>query len=159
MVFIYKKKINNQDYFYLRLSRRENGKIIVRDVSYLGKKISKIIKKAEKDGKILAVLLFGSSLERQGRDIDICLVLNKKKSNLEMSGKRLEYLREFEDYDIQVFQQLPLYIRARILKQNLVLLCKDKESLYNLAFETIKEFSLYKRIYNNYLKYVEKGML
>ncbi len=157
MVFVHKKKVGKSEFFYLRASQRKDGKIKVKDISYLGKKIGKIIKKAEKDKDILAVLLFGSSLIRQGRDIDICLVLNSKKSNLEYSRKRIEYLRDFSDYDIQIFSQLPVYIRARILKQNLILLCKDYSNLYNLAYETIKEMSLYARVYNNYLSYIKNG--
>ncbi|MBU3913532.1 MAG: nucleotidyltransferase domain-containing protein [Nanoarchaeota archaeon] len=157
MVFIYKKKINNQDYFYLRSSKREKRKIIVRDISYLGKKIESIIKKSKKDREVLAVLLFGSSLTRQGKDIDICLVLKEKKSNYEMTGKRIEYLKEFEDYDIQIFQQLPLYIRARILKENLILLNKNEKSLYNLAFETIKEIGFYKKLFDLCINKVKNG--
>ena len=58
MAFIYKKRIKNSDYFYLRSSKRKNKKIIVRDISYLGKGIGEIIKKAQKDKEIIAVLLF-----------------------------------------------------------------------------------------------------
>lgn len=120
--------------------------------------LKKIIKIAKKDKEIIAVALFGSSLDREGRDIDICLFLNEKKSNLCMSKKRLEYLKEVgKKFDIQIFQHLPIYIRARILKKSKILLSKDENRLYNIAFDTIKEFSLFEKIYVNYLNTIENG--
>jgi len=156
MVYLYEKKIKGKSYFYLRSSERKAGKIIVKDISYLGKSIKKIINKAKSDKEIIAVLLFGSSLTKQGRDIDICLVLKEKQSNYNMTEKRFEYLK-IGDYDIQVFQQLPLYIRNRILKEHLILLCKDEKTLYELAFATIKEFEFYKKMYYLCLNKIKSG--
>jgi uncharacterized protein len=76
----------------------------------------------------LAVFLFGSFVhgkEYPGSDIDICLVMNpetqsQKRTKLFNSQKRLEYLKDFS-FDIQVFQQLPIYIRKRILKEGKIL--------------------------------------
>ena len=56
------------------------------------KEILKIIGKAKKDKQVIAVALFGSSLNGKGRDIDICIILDRKYSNLEMSKKRLYFL-------------------------------------------------------------------
>ena len=55
----------------------------------MDKNIKNIISKAKHDKEIFAVTLFGSSLKRKGRDIDICLFLDKKYTNLEMSKKKL----------------------------------------------------------------------
>jgi len=50
--------------------------------------LKKVKEKAEKDKDIIAVLIFGSFLSKKRyRDIDICLVLNKKLSNLKISKK------------------------------------------------------------------------
>ena len=155
MVYLYKKTNKKKNYFYLRKSFREKGKIIVKDISYLGVEINNIIKKAKSDKDILAVLLFGSSIERQGRDIDICLVLNKKLSNLDMTKKRISYLKT--NYDIQVFQQLPLYIRSRILKQHFILLNKNEKMLYELVYKTIKELNFYDKVYNLCLNKIKNG--
>ena len=119
--------------------------------------IKKILDKAEKDKDILAVALFGSSLKRKGRDIDICLFLKDKKSNLEMSRKRLSYSKFHDKIDIQIFQQLPVYIRIQILKQHKILLNKDISALYNIAFDTIREFGFYKKIYDLYLNNIKNG--
>ena len=121
--------------------------------------IEKILQKAKKDKRIIAVLLFGScSREEYHNDIDICLVLDKKYSNREMFNIRLEFLKGMNDkFDIQVFQQLPLYIRINILKEGKPLLCKNQDLLYELAFATIKEFGFYKGRYDYYINSVLKN--
>ena len=42
MVYLYKKIVNGNPYYYLRLSKKIKGKIVVRDIAYLGNDISKI---------------------------------------------------------------------------------------------------------------------
>ena len=114
----------------------------------------KIIEKAKKDKKVIAVLLFGSMARgEENRDIDICLVLNKKYSNLELSKKKIEY--SSFGFDVSVFQQLPVYIKIRILKEGKILLNRDEPLLYEIAFSTIKEFGFYKKIYDLYLREVK----
>ena len=103
------------------------------------------MKKIKADKDIIAVLLFGSLARNEpNRDIDICIILDRKYSNLEMSKKRLSFVSLVNNkFDIQIFQQLPLYIRKRILKEGKILLCKNEDVLYNIAFSTIKEYNLY----------------
>ncbi len=98
------------------------------------KAINQLVAKAAEDPSVLAVLMFGSvARNEQGpaSDVDICLVLQPGTSE-EMSQKRLEYLALF-DLDIHVFQQFPLYVRRRVLKEGTVLLSKDDDALYQLA--------------------------
>ncbi len=124
----------------------------------MNKEISKIIEKAKKDKEILAVALFGSSVKGDGRDMDICLILDRKYPNIEMSRKRLEFLSETGDNtDVQIFQQLPIYIRVRVIKDGKILHYKNMDKLYELVFEAIKEFELFKRSYGDYLDAVENG--
>jgi len=42
MAYIYKKKIHGKVYYYLRVSKRVKGKIVVKDVAYLGHDASKL---------------------------------------------------------------------------------------------------------------------
>jgi hypothetical protein len=58
--------------------------------------------------------------------------------------------------DIHVYQQLPLYIRKRILKEGETLFCRDEDALYELAFRTVQEFEDFKRIYYGYLEEVAR---
>lgn len=75
-----------------------------------------------------------------------------------MSKIRLEISKKmFGNYDIHVFQQLPLYIRMRVLKKNKILFSRDMEQVYSIVFDTIKEFGFYKKIYDNYLDGVANG--
>jgi len=117
------------------------------------------MKKMKADPDVIAVLLFGSYITgKKYRDIDVCLVLNKKHSNLKMSKKRLEYAITLSDkFDVHIFQQLPLYIRKRILEKNKILYYKDEDLFYDIAINTLKEFEFYKKIYYNYLDNVKNG--
>jgi uncharacterized protein len=120
------------------------------------KDVLKLVEKAKKDEKVVAVGVFGSSLKGKGRDIDVCLFLDKKYSNIEMSKKKLSYFSK-DEIDVQIFQQLPVYIRMQIIKEVEVLFCKDEDFLYELAFDTIKEFGFYKKVYDMYLGEIENG--
>ena len=112
-----------------------------------------LTRKAKKDKDILAVILFGSYARNEiFRDIDACLVLKNDKADI--GEKRLEYLSSFPDLDIQVFQGLPLYIKARILKEGKIIFCKDRNKLYDIAIKTIKDFTYYEPIYREYLEAV-----
>lgn len=122
------------------------------------KQIKKIIEKAKKDKQVIAVALFGSSLKKKGRDIDICIFLDKKYSNLEMSKKQIEFFGEVSDkFDVQIFQKLPIYIRIRVLKEGKILFCRNQDKLYEIAFDTIKEFGSFKKVYDLYLSEVKNG--
>jgi predicted nucleotidyltransferase len=121
-----------------------------------------LLGKAKSDKDVLAVMLYGSEARQEQistSDIDICLVLDpfshhtKKKS---YSQKRLEYLKDF-DFDIQIFQQLPLFIRRRVLKEGRVLFVRDERILYELAWRTAQAFDDFRHIHAAYLKEVESG--
>ncbi len=47
MAYIVKQKVNGKDYYYLRKSVRENGKVVSKSIAYLGKSKSEAVKKAE----------------------------------------------------------------------------------------------------------------
>lgn len=52
MAYIYKKTIQGKPYYYLRISQRINGKIIVKDIAYLGSDTTQIGLKLDKLPKI-----------------------------------------------------------------------------------------------------------
>ena len=47
MVYIYKKKIGVRNYYYLRASKRQGKKIVVKDIAYLGNNIEAVRKNLE----------------------------------------------------------------------------------------------------------------
>ena len=110
---------------------------------------------ARKDPNVLALLLYGSAARGENcpaSDMDLCLVLTLRvRSALALSQKKLEYTARFPFY-ISIFQQLPLYVRPRVLREGKVLYCRDTDTLYEVAFATIREFGDFEHIYLDYLK-------
>lgn len=119
--------------------------------------VEKLLAKVQEDKDVIAVFLFGSIARQEQTylsDIDICLVLDPKPRPFESTmlfRKRLDYLNDIP-LDIQIFQQLPLYVRKRVLKEGQILFVRDETLLYELAFRTAQAFEDFKRIYDNYLE-------
>ena len=76
--------------------------------------------------------------------------------NTAMSRKRLSYLSE-SDLDIQMFQQLPVFIRVRVLKEGKILFCRDMDTLYSIALQTVREFAYFRPVYEGHLEAVKHG--
>lgn len=119
--------------------------------------LDNLLQKAAYDADVLAVILFGSKAAGKGHklsDIDICIVLRPgKHSPNALSHKKIEYLMQYY-FDINIYQQLPIYIRQRIIKEGRVLFCRDEDALYEVAFKTMHEFEDYRNVYYEYLKEV-----
>jgi hypothetical protein len=122
--------------------------------------LRRLVDRAARDGKVLAVILFGSRARGDagpGSDIDVCLVLAPDMSSRGAAArKRLEYLSE-SDLDLSVFQQLPLHIRSRVLKEGVVLFTRDEDALYALAARTARAFEHFRHIQRRYLDEVARG--
>lgn len=120
----------------------------------LEKGLERLLQKVRVDANVCAVILFGSiakGISNSLSDVDVCIVLNDKLDILAMSLKKLEYL-SFVDYDVSIFQQLPLYIRQRVIKEGKVLFCRNEDRLYEIVFRTIKELRDFNPIYYKYLE-------
>jgi uncharacterized protein len=113
-----------------------------------------LLDRAKNDERVLAAFLFGSVArgeEHEGSDTDICLVLAPGAyTPLQLSRIKLEYLRDYNQ-DIQVFQQLPLYVRRRVLKDGEILFTRDMDCLYEVACAFVREYADYEHIYRDYL--------
>ena len=101
--------------------------------------------------RIRFIILFGSVAEERARetsDLDLCLFYD---ASPEKAGQfRLKALSLLCDdrYDIQIFLNLPLYVRMEVLKGRVVY-CPDEQFLYDVALDTIREFDDYKhRLYD-----------
>jgi predicted nucleotidyltransferase len=118
-----------------------------------------LIAQAKDDRDVLAVILFGSQARGEagpGSDVDVCVVLEADgPSAIEASRKRLDYLAG-RDLDVKIFQQVPLYIRSRVLKEGRVLFVRDEDRLYDLAFRTARSFEDFRPYYQAYLAAVAR---
>ena len=123
------------------------------------KDLDPILQKAKKDKETLAVSIFGSFARKEKhRDIDVCIFLKGRHTNLEMSKKKLEYMRIAKNkLDIKIFQQLPLYIRHRALKDGKIMFCANEDELYDMAILTVKEYEDFRPLYESYLESVKHG--
>ncbi len=125
-----------------------------------GNQLDNLLETVKQDNEILAVFLFGSTVRNDNHresDVDICLLMKSGQyTPLELSQKKFEYVKLF-DMDIQIFQQLPLYIRTRVIREGKRLFCTDEDELYRIVFRTIREFGDFEHIYRNYLKAVANG--
>ncbi|MGH7860412.1 MAG: type VII toxin-antitoxin system MntA family adenylyltransferase antitoxin [Candidatus Binatia bacterium] len=123
--------------------------------------IEGLLTKAREDPDLLAVILFGSAARGEhgsSSDLDVCLVLSgRNHPPIRLSEKKLEYAARHAAVDVQVFQQLPLYVRRRVLREGRVLWARDEEMLYELAFRTAQEFEDFRPRYEEYLRSVERG--
>ena len=122
--------------------------------------ITRLGARAREDPDVLAVLLFGSHARGSATpasDHDVCLVLNgPRRSDLDASEKRLQYLA-LGDLDVVVFEQLPLHIRSRVLREGRVLFTRDEDALYAVAVRTAKAFEGFRHIHRAYLDAVARG--
>ena len=124
--------------------------------------LESLLARVQDDPAVLAVILFGSHARgeaAEGSDVDVCLVLMPGgEGPTDQSAARLAYLAEGPDtVDVRVFQQLPLYVRERVLREGRVLYCRDVDALYDRAYRTVKEMERFRPFYRGYLEQVAHG--
>jgi predicted nucleotidyltransferase len=126
----------------------------------VSRQLERLLSAVQADRDVLAVILFGSAARGEqtpASDVDVCLVLaSRKYTPLALSRKKLAYLKQ-GTLDVHLFQQLPLYIRRRVLKEGKVLFERDTDALYELAFRTAQAFEDFKPIYQTYLAEVARA--
>jgi uncharacterized protein len=103
--------------------------------------------------KVQFVILYGSAASgqmRAGSDIDLCIYYEGSPD--EARRFRFQALSELADdaYDIQIFQQLPLYVRKDVLRGT-VLFCRDSRFLYDTALTTIREYDAFRHRLLDYI--------
>lgn len=115
-------------------------------------KILNIILSTEEFRNVEFVIFHGSRARGTGMktsDMDICIYFRGKGE--EMSRFRLKLLSGLPSYcDVQIFQQLPLYIRKEVLKGK-VLYAKNMTFLYEVALNTIRDFEYFKPRFYYYI--------
>ncbi len=93
------------------------------------------------DDRILAVVLFGSGAKDrtdERSDRDICVVAPEVRDSDEM----WQVLREIygtidvvgKRYDIWLFEELPLHMKAQVMENHKVVFCRDLPALYEYFY-------------------------
>lgn len=96
--------------------------------------------------KIVAVYLFGSVVNGNVTvlsDIDIC-ILGKNLKFDEMAKIHGEFS---EDYDVSFFDEMPIWIKMRVLK-GIPVIVNNSEKLYNISFRALAEYEDFKYLIN-----------
>jgi predicted nucleotidyltransferase len=114
-----------------------------------------LVEMARNDDDVLAIVMFGSRARGEPfRDTDICLVTRDGVGG----KKRLKYLSVFPStFDIHVFDELPLYIKKRVMKEGKFLLNKEFHLVFQKYYETIKDLRLFEPHFDTYLGMVADG--
>jgi len=110
--------------------------------------IDSIVDKIKKIGqkKIKFIILYGSIVEgRQTPLSDVDLAVYFDGSKKERFNFRMEILGNVNDkFDIQTFQDLPLYIQNEIISKGRILYQKNYYDVFQIFVKTIKNFRDFK---------------
>ncbi|MDI9615072.1 nucleotidyltransferase domain-containing protein [Methanothermobacter sp.] len=100
--------------------------------------------------RVRFIILYGSALRGEGwSDIDLAVYYDGTPD--EAADFRLRVLCEVDEiFDVQIFQQLPLYVRIQVLRGEVVY-CDSEGFLHDIAWETIKEFDDFKHRFYDYI--------
>jgi hypothetical protein len=125
-------------------------------------KMARLVSVAANDERVLALLLFGSRARGDATrlsDVDLCVVLDPTRSDAGTAAAvKLAYLEATPGaFDIQVYQNLPIYVQKRVLAEGRVVYCHDDDALYALARRTIREFEDFRPRYECYLDEVARA--
>ncbi len=83
--------------------------------------------------KALAILLFGSMAKgKEARDLDICIVKPNEKNILNKIFRKINVNEK--NYDIYIFEELPLYMKMEVIKNHLIIFSKSKQDLYEYFY-------------------------
>lgn len=98
-------------------------------------------------------MLYGSVAEGRAdreSDIDICIYFEGGEEDA--SRFRVDAMTALSStpVDIRMFRQLPLYVRVQVLKGKVVY-CPDLTFLYDVAWNTIREFDDFRHRLDDYL--------
>jgi len=124
-------------------------------VSFMKDKIKVFMKKlkAMPDfDRVKFVILYGSYAEgnqNKMSDIDFAVYYGGE------HGDRFKFRKKIlgelsDDFDVQSFQDLPLYVRINVLKGK-VIYENDLQFVYDVAYETIQSFEDFKYGYYDYI--------
>ncbi|MFH0711675.1 MAG: nucleotidyltransferase domain-containing protein [archaeon] len=117
--------------------------------------MEEVIEKIKKigGGRVKFVFLFGSmATEKNNKFSDVDLAVYYDGSEKERFDFRVKVMGKLGDkYDVKIFQDLPLYLRADVLKGKL-LYFSEGTFVYDVACETLRRFGDFKKYVDDYVE-------
>ena len=101
--------------------------------------------------RVQFIVLYGSAAEERmttNSDIDLCMYYDGEREEAAQFRHKILSLLPGTLFDIQIFEQLPLYVRVEALK-GIPVYTRDLRFLYDKATETLRDFDDFKhRLYD-----------
>lgn len=115
-----------------------------------------LIEAARADDDVVAVLLFGSAARGEPyRDLDVAVVA--RPGTRDTWDVLMRYASDDPRIDVKVFQDLPMHVRIRVLRDARPLFVRDEDLLYRIAFETTREWEDFREFVDAYLEGVGRA--
>jgi len=115
------------------------------DVNNIGSELRKIVSEMKKVYGVLAVYVFGSYVANKMHglsDVDICVV-----GNVSSNDKTDVLLGKFpEIFDISFFEDLPIWIKARVFREGECLFARNEKTLNLVKLMTLREYLDFKPV-------------
>lgn len=102
--------------------------------------VTPIIKELSLKDDVIALVIFGSVARGQARsisDIDLCIVTPK---DLPQSSRWDLLSYGSEKIDVNLFCDLPITIRFRVIREGRVMFCKNTLLFHRIKAETVREY-------------------
>lgn len=102
--------------------------------------INPIIRELSLKDDVIALVIFGSVARGQARsisDIDLCIVTPK---DLSQSSRWDLLSYGTEKIDVNLFCDLPINIRFRVIREGRVMFCKNALLFHRIKAETVREY-------------------
>jgi len=126
---------------------------------------------ASADGLVLAYLFGSHARGRAGplSDVDVAVLLTGRPNDDYCFDRRLEIMGGLmdillaEDVDVAILNQAPLALRYRVVRDGVLLFCRDRQAMIEFCVRTVSEYLDFKPVIEQHeraiLQRARKGQL
>lgn len=116
--------------------------------------IDEAVEELSGHGEVHSVILFGSRAKggaQEDSDVDLC-VIEEPGAEITLEDKLDMTAGLDEKFDVSFFRDLPINVRARVLKEGEIVYTEDDYYVYSLVKETSFELPKYRKMQEEYHK-------